>query len=151
MISDDGLKFIALQESFRSEAYKPTANDVWTIGFGSTVINGKLVQQGDTISYDDALKAKKQSILDIQGQLERLVKVPLTQNQIDALTSLIYNIGITNFKNSTLLKRLNAGDYNLAAKEFIRWNKQNLEVLDGLTTRRVKEMLIFLYGYPLPF
>ncbi len=151
MISDDGLKFIALQESFRANAYKPTPHDVWTIGFGSTLINGKLVQQGDTITLEEALKAKKQSILEIQAQLERLVIVPLTQNQTDALTSLIYNIGITNFKNSTLLRRLNSKDYNMAAKEFLRWNKQQGQVLDGLTTRRVREMLIFLYGYPLPF
>ena len=76
--------------------------------------------------------------------VNNLVKVGLNQNQFDALVSLVFNIGETNFRNSTLLRKLNAGDYEGAADEFPRWKYQNKKVLRGLVRRRAEEMELFL-------
>jgi hypothetical protein len=73
-----------------------------------------------------------------------VVKVPLTQNQFDALVSLVYNIGQTAFSNSTLLKKLNAKDYQGAADQFLRWNKGGGKVMKGLVRRREAERALFL-------
>lgn len=70
--------------------------------------------------------------------------VPLSQNQFDALVSLVYNIGETAFSNSTLLKKLNAKDYQGAADQFPRWNKGGGQVLKGLVRRRADERDLFL-------
>ncbi|WP_312069487.1 lysozyme, partial [Acinetobacter sp.] len=78
------------------------------------------------------------------ASVNNLVKVPLSQNQFDALVSLTYNIGSTAFKNSTLLKKLNAKDYAGAADQFLRWNKGGGKVLKGLVRRREAERALFL-------
>lgn len=73
-----------------------------------------------------------------------LVKVPLNQNQFDALVSFAFNLGLGNLKSSTLLKKLNASDYIGASKEFERWNRAGGKVLNGLTRRRIAERDLFL-------
>ena len=86
----------------------------------------------------------------VQNCLNTKVSVPLTQNQYDALGSLIYNIGETNFGKSTLLKKLNSKDYNGAADQFLVWNKQadestgTMVTLQGLVNRRKDEREVFL-------
>ena len=80
----------------------------------------------------------------IQGFIYSLVKVDLTQNEFDALVSLIYNIGSGNFKSSTLLRILNQKKYDAAANQFLRWNKAGGRVLAGLTKRREHERELFL-------
>ena len=72
------------------------------------------------------------------------VQTNLTSDQLAALTSLVYNIGIAAFKGSTLLKKLNAGDLDGAAEEFARWDKVKGVTLTGLKNRRAKEKAIFL-------
>ena len=72
-----------------------------------------------------------------------MVAVPLTQNQFDALVVWVYNLGPTNFKNSTLLKELNSGNYTAAGNEILRWNKAGGEVLTGLVRRREAEAQLF--------
>lgn len=72
------------------------------------------------------------------------VKVGLTQNQFDALVSFVFNVGATNFSKSTLLRKLNAGDYEGAADEFHRWKHQKGKVLRGLVRRRAEESEYFL-------
>ena len=71
------------------------------------------------------------------------VKVPLNPNQFGALTSFTYNLGAGNLRSSTLLRKLNAGDYAGAAAEFARWNKAGGKVLKGLTRRRAAERALF--------
>ncbi len=141
--SDDAIKrarnFIHGSEGFRDTAYKPTKDDVWTIGYGHT----KNVKPGDKITREQAEEFYKQDFKEHSSYL-KYVKVPLNDNEKIALTSLIYNIGPGYFMSSTLLKKLNAGDKKGAADEFEKWNKQNHKVLDGLTKRRQKEKSLFL-------
>lgn len=131
-------------EGLRLKAYKPTPHDVWTIGWGHT----KGVYQGMEISMEIAQDYFEQDVKWAVDAVNREVKVGLTQNQFDALVSFAFNVGETNFKRSTLLKKLNAGDYHGAAAEFPKWNKQRqngkMVVLRGLVKRRNEEMELFL-------
>ncbi len=76
--------------------------------------------------------------------VNRLVKVTLTQNQFDALVSFVFNVGSGNLQSSTLLRKLNSGDYKGAADEFLRWNKAAGKVMNGLVARRTAEREFFL-------
>ncbi|EDH9820259.1 TPA_asm: lysozyme, partial [Salmonella enterica subsp. enterica serovar Typhimurium] len=79
-----------------------------------------------------------------ENDVSRLVKVKLTQGQFDALVSFAYNLGARTLSSSTLLRKLNSGDYAGAADEFLRWNKAGGKVLNGLTRRREAERALFL-------
>lgn len=134
------IDMIKKHEGLRLEAYMPTPNDVWTIGYGHT----KTAKPGMKITKEKAEELLRGDISWVEASIERNVKVPLTQNQYDALASLIYNIGAGAFARSTLLKMLNAGDYEGAADQFLRWDKQKGKVLRGLTNRRREERELFL-------
>lgn len=142
--------FIRESEQLRLKAYKPTKNDVWTIGYGHT----KDVVPGMTITEAQAEQLLYEDLLWVEDTIKRNVKVPLNQNQYDALGSWVFNLGEGNLKASTLLKKLNAKDYIGAANEFLKWNKQTnkqtgkKEILNGLTTRRMKEKELFLTPVP---
>lgn len=134
------------EEGFSAVAYKCPAGR-WTIGYGSTFWeDGKPVKQGDgPIDHDRASKLVMAHFArEVQPALDDLVKVPLTQNQYDALADFIYNVGVGNFSKSTLLKLLNVKDYTGAANEFVKWNKGGGKVLQGLVRRRKKEQDLFL-------
>lgn len=116
-----------------------------TIGYGNTFYPNKTrVKLGETITKDAADEMLILTVNEFATMCLKLVKVPLTENQLGALTSLMFNIGITAFKNSTLLKVLNRRDYNKAANEFLRWNKANGKTLQGLIRRREAERNLFL-------
>lgn len=127
-------------EGLRLVAYLPTKDDVWTIGYGHT----KGVKKGDVITKAQAEAFLEEDLAWVNNAIRRNVKVPLNQNQWDALGSWVYNLGETNLKKSTLLKRLNAGDYNGAADEFLKWVKQGNNTLPGLVRRRKLERALFL-------
>lgn len=127
-------------EALELEAYLPTPNDVWTIGWGHTMG----VHKGMKISRREAQEFFDSDIRWASRAVEDLVKVPLTIYQEDALISFVFNIGKTAFSKSTLLRKLNVGDYEGAAAEFPRWNKQKGKVLRGLTRRRAEEMKYFM-------
>ena len=78
-----------------------------------------------------------------EGYINDYVQAPLSQSQFDALVAWVYNLGPSNLKQSTLLKVLNAGEYDDVPKEIRRWNKANGKVLDGLIRRREAEALLF--------
>ena len=138
IISKNGLDLIKQFESLQLKAYKCSAN-VWTIGYGHT----KNVKEGDRISQDQANCFLMQDLYSVERAIIRLVKVKLNQNQFDALCSLIFNIGISAFNKSTLLAKLNTGDYVGAAEQFRRWNKVNNVVMAGLVRRRQAEEDLF--------
>lgn len=131
-------------EGLRLVAYLDSVG-VWTIGYGDT---GPDVVKGLTITKEEAEKRLRKRLVEFEGYINTYVKVPLKQHQFDALVSLVYNIGPANFKTSTLLKKLNAGDYVGAADQFLVWNKGRVDgklvVIKGLANRRAKERKQFL-------
>lgn len=143
--STAGKDLIKIHEGFRAKAYLCPAG-VPTIGFGTTRIKGSPVQMNMIITTDEANVFLEEDLKDFENAVNTLVAVELTQNQFDSLVSFVYNVGIGNFRNSTLLRLLNQGKYKEAAQQFPRWNKANKKVLPGLTKRRNDEMNLFLKG-----
>lgn len=142
--SDDGIDLITSFEGTRFNAYDDGVG-VWTIGTGTTVYpNGVKVKQGDTCTPEQAKAYFKHDLAKFEKTVNNSVTVPLTQNQFDALVSLTYNIGSGAFNNSTLLKKLNKGDYQGAADQFLAWNKAGGKVMKGLVRRREAERALFL-------
>lgn len=124
---------------------------IWTVGFGSTFNYdaNRPVIKTDIIDDATALRWLRHEIANKRIEIKKLIKVPVTQNQLDSLTSFAYNIGIYAFKNSTLLKLLNAGDNKMmVADQFLVWNKITKDgkkvVSAGLTNRRKAERELFL-------
>ena len=143
-LSDNGMKLLEQFEGLRLEAYLDSAS-IATIGFGSIKYpNGNKVKLGDKITKAQAKEYKLHDLKEFESTVNTSVKVPLTQNQYDALVSLSYNIGSGAFKNSTLLKKLNNGDYKEAADQFLVWNKVNSKRVQGLVNRREAERNLFL-------
>jgi lysozyme len=136
---------IAIFEGIKLKAYQDQAG-IWTIGFGSTfnIDQNRKVKEGDTITDATALRWLQTITTDLMADIKALVKVPVTQNQLDSLTSLAYNIGRTAFKNSTLLNRLNAGkSKNEVGEQFMRWVFVKGVINQGLVARRSKERQLF--------
>ena len=144
-ISQNGLDLIKKYEGYRDTAYVCPAG-VMTIGYGTTRINGNPVKRGMKCTREQAQQWLEADVNDFLVSAERLIdkNIELNQNQIDSIASFVYNIGIGNFKKSTLLKHLNDGFFILAANEFARWNKGGGRVLKGLTERRAEESELFL-------
>lgn len=143
-LSSYGTQLISSFEGLALIAYQCPAN-VWTIGSGTTVYpSGQPVHQGDTCSLEQALAYKAYDLMRFSQLVNRVVNVPLTQNQFDSLVSLAYNIGPHAFEASTLLKKLNVGDYYAAAEQFLRWDKSKGQILKGLVKRRAAEKKLFL-------
>ena len=142
-LSYDGLELIKDSEGLVLSAYKCPA-DVWTIGYGHT--NG--VRRGDKIDEATANMFLTKDVGWAERSVAELVRVPLEQYQFDALASFVINLGRGGLKKSTLLRLLNKGDYDGAAKQFPRWNKhrkgKRLVVSRGLTIRRNAEMMLFM-------
>lgn len=142
--SNAGLNLIKGFEGKRTKAYDDGVG-VWTIGFGTIKYpNGVRVKKGDVCTDKQAEEYLRNDLAKFEAAINKLVKVPLTQNQFDALASFTYNLGETNLANSTLLKKLNKGDYQGTADQFLLWNKAKGKVLDGLTLRRKAERALFL-------
>lgn len=140
-ISQKGIDLIKGFEGIRLEAYKPVkTEEFWTIGYGHY---GKDVSQGQKITRSEAENLLKDDVKKFVIGVNKLVDVPVNQNQFDALVSFAYNVGLGAFSKSTLLKKLNEKDYAGASKEFARWNKADGKVLTGLTRRREKERDLF--------
>ncbi|WP_340619277.1 lysozyme [Xenorhabdus siamensis] len=141
-ISENGINKIKSYEGLRLKAYPDpaTGGEPWTIGYGHT----KGVEPGQMITKQQAEALLREDLSPIYDVLGQYVKVPLTQGQFDALCSLIFNVGIGNFIHSTLLKKLNQGDYQEAAQEFLKWDKVNGNKLSALLARRKSEQEMFL-------
>jgi len=142
--SDKGIALLKEFEGCKLTAYQDSVG-VWTIGYGWTQpVDGKPIRAGMTINQETAERLLKTGLVSYESDVSRLVKVSLTQGQFDALVSFTYNLGARSLSTSTLLRKLNAGDYAGAADEFLRWNKAGGKVLNGLTRRREAERALFL-------
>jgi lysozyme len=137
-INEAGRKLIKSFESLRLEAYQDSVS-VWTIGWGHI----KGVKKGDICSQQQAEIWLTEDLTEAEASVERVVKVKLNGNEFGALVSFVFNLGVGSLKKSTLLKLLNAGDFNGAALEFKKWNKAGGKVLTGLTRRRTAEAQLF--------
>lgn len=137
--SEAGKALIKSFEGCRLEAYRDSAG-VPTIGWGRT----KGVMMGATCTQEQADAWFDEELPEYEGYITYHVKVPLEQYQFDALVSWVYNLGPANLQQSTLLKKLNRGDYIGAADEFKKWNRAGGVELAGLTLRREAERDMFL-------
>lgn len=154
--SPEGEEQLVLAEGIKLKAYKDTAG-IWTIGIGSTRYFDKpgapRVKQGDVITEEYAYFLMRYEVSRMWAQVEEAIRVPLEQWQVDALISFVYNVGVGAFLRSTMLRMINAEDFNGAELQFGRWNKETvngaLRVVDGLTNRRQIESDMFGYAkYP---
>ncbi|WP_343620373.1 lysozyme [Acinetobacter proteolyticus] len=143
-ISAHGINLITSFEDLKLNAYDD-GTGIWTIGFGTTVYPNKArVKKGERCTLEQAKSFFQYDLRRFEKTVNEAVRVPISQNQFDALVSLAYNIGSNAFKNSTLLKYLNALAYQDAADQFLVWNKGGGKVLKGLIHRRQVERSLFL-------
>ena len=134
-LSASGLIGILGYEGYSETAYIPVPGDKVTIGFGTT----EGVKLGDTITPEKAIERAYRDIQKTESAIHKCVHVPLSQKEYDSYSSLAYNIGVNAFCSSTLVKKLNAGDYEGACKEIKRWVFIDGKVNQGLVNRREKE------------
>ncbi|MGA2903727.1 MAG: lysozyme [Candidatus Korobacteraceae bacterium] len=138
--SNKGLALTQQFEGLRLTAYQDQVGK-WTIGYGHT---GPDVQPGLTITQDQANALLVQDVASAVASVNRMVTVPLTQNQFDALVDFVFNLGSGNLASSTLLRELNAGNSAAAAAQFVVWVYAGGVVSQGLLKRRQAEQALFL-------
>ena len=137
-----GIELIKSHEGLRLTAYPDPASggDPWTIGYGTT--HG--VHPGMKITAEQAHLMLVNELPVYEAVVNHGVHVEMTQNEFDALVSLVYNIGARNFLGSTALRKLNAGDKQGAADAILMWDKGHHHVMAGLHRRRADERAVFL-------
>ncbi len=138
-ISERGISLIKEFEGCRLRAYKCPAGK-WTVGWGSTGAN---IKEGTVWSQEQADAALAKHLAEFEQAVSDLITVPLTQGQFDALVSFTYNLGAGRLRESTLRRKLNAGDYSGAAKEFGKWISKGTAYESGLRRRREAERQLF--------
>jgi GH24 family phage-related lysozyme (muramidase) len=136
--SEVGIELIKEFEGCRQVAYQDSVG-VWTIGYGHT----KDVYEGQLVIKKTCETMLAEDLEEFEDYVESYVKVELSQNQFDALVAWTFNLGPGNLSESTMLKRLNEGDYTAVPDEMRRWNKAGGEVLNGLVRRRDAEAELF--------
>lgn len=136
-----GLALLKEIEGLKLQAYQDTGG-VWTIGYGTTRIDGKPVTPGLKITQPQAEEYLKRDVIRFESDVRNVIKVPLTQNQFDSLVVFTYNLGGGNLLKSTLARFINAGK-PIVEDLFTRWNQDNGQVIDGLTRRRKAEFALF--------
>lgn len=141
-IGEAGLTLIKSFEGLRLESYPDpaTGGRPWTLGYGHT----KNVSPGMSVTEEEATEWLRDDMDIAEKCINNSVKGVITQNQFDALCSLIFNIGCGNFRSSTLLRKLNEGEDIAAGDEFLRWDKAAGKKMAGLTRRREAERALFL-------
>lgn len=155
-VSKAGVDFIHSFEQLRLKAYPDPGSsngEPWTIGWGSTTdLNGNPIKPGTVWTKAMADQKFAQDLAKFEAGVNRLIgTTPTTQNQFDALVSFAYNAGLDidddtkaeGLGDSTLLKHHNAGRYDSASLEFVKWNKNDGRVMRGLTRRRFAEAEIY--------
>lgn len=143
-ISAKGLDLIKKFEGCKLKAYQDSVG-FWTIGYGWTqMVEGKTVGPGMHITQTIADNLLRSGVEQYATGVAKRVRVPLTQNQFDALVSFAYNMGVKSLQSSELLMKLNASDYQGAADEFLRWVYAGGQELNGLVKRRTSERKLFL-------
>ena len=140
-ISEKGIDFIKQKEGCSLKAYLDIGGKL-TIGVGHLIVKGENIPNEVTSEQADDLLKKDLKI--VEDAINKYVKVKIDQEQFDALCSLIFNIGITAFIGSTLLKELNKDNILKAASEFMKWIYVNKKISPGLLARRKDEVAMFI-------
>lgn len=148
-VNAETVEHVKRWEGLRLTAYPdPGSRDgtPWTIGYGHTSDEFMKVHKGLKITIKQAEDALVHDLNETAAKVEQLVKVTLTDNQFGALVSFAFNVGVAAFAKSTLLKKLNAGQYGAVPTELARWNKNDGKVRAGLTNRRAAEAGLWAKG-----
>jgi len=143
-VNKAGKDLIKRFEGCKLKAYKCPAG-LWTIGYGNTFYeDGTKVKEGDVITQERAEQLFDLIVNDFAEQVDALVKSNVTENNFAAIVSFTFNVGVSNLKKSTLLRKVNANpkDKTISA-EFRKWVRANGEVLKGLVRRREAEAKLY--------
>jgi|KBSMisStaDraftv2_1062788.scaffolds.fasta_scaffold05698_9 lysozyme len=135
-MSRSGLELLKKSEGFRDRTYQDVAG-FQTIGFGHRLLPDENYPGGISLALGEAILAK--DVRNAETAIQRLVKVPLTQGQFDALVDFVFNLGAGRLAGSTLLKYLNSGKYDAAAWQLLAWDHAGSQQLAGLKARREAE------------
>lgn len=138
-LPEAAFELVRRSEGLRLTAY-PDSGGVWTVGHGHT---GPDVHEGVTITPETAERLFQKDMTAAARSVARLVAVPLNPNQLGALASFVFNLGAAAFRKSTLRRLVNAGDFDAASDEFLKWVYCAGRVLPGLLTRRAAERALF--------
>ena len=139
-LSEAGLELIKRSEGFRSTAYLDAAG-LPTIGYGHKILRGESYPGG--MDEAQACRLLAVDVQQAEEAVERLVRVPLTQGQFDALVDFCFNLGPARLAASTLLRELNAGDYEGARRQLLVWDHAGRTIVAGLKTRREAEFRLW--------
>jgi lysozyme len=143
MMEFTAIPTLQVLEGVKYKPYKDSGGK-WTVGCGHLIVPGDGCSKNEIIGperVETLLKADVQEAVDC---VNKCVTTELTQNQFDALVIFVFNIGISAFRISTLLQKLNAGDIDGASKQFARWNRVGGHPNAGLDNRRAAEKELFL-------
>lgn len=141
-LSDQGLALTKSFEGLELSAY-PDQGGVWTVGYGHT---GPGVHAGLVITQDHADTFLESDVAGAVTAVNRMVTAEINQNQFDALVDFTFNLGCASLSQSTLLRYVNAGEFGLAAAQFLLWDHVRGVVVPGLLRRRQAEMQLFQTG-----
>ncbi len=145
-ITHEGLALIKQFEGFRSAAYRDAVG-VWTIGFGHTSMAGKPeVTASLKISREEASEILRKDVEMFSKGVTAEIRVPVSDAQFSALVSFAYNVGLGNFRNSSVLAAINRRDFEIVPRRLALWNKAGGQVLPGLVKRRAAEAALFMAG-----
>lgn len=142
-ITEIGLALIKAFEGFRAFVYLCSAK-VRTIGYGHALLKGESFPNG--ITEEEGEELLKKDVNKAERAVIRLTNVPLEDNQFDALVSFVFNLGAGAYQRSTLRMKINRGEYEDAADEFLKWVRAGGKVVKGLVKRRQAERELFLNG-----
>ena len=144
-MTDEGLDLIKLYEGYSPSAYLCPANQ-WTRGYGAIwgIDNTRVTEDHPDINEEQADQLLRRDVSISERTVLRLIRVPLEEEQFNALCSFVFNLGSGSLQSSTLRRKINRGDYIGAADEFPRWVFAGGRKLKGLIKRRNHERLMFL-------
>lgn len=139
-VSQKGIDLITSFEGYASKPYRDLVG-VLTWGYGHAQKKGETPPS--FLTQEQAIALLKQDITQYEDGVSKVVRVPINQNQFDALVSFAYNLGVSKLAGSTLLAKLNSKDFAGAANEFTKWNRAGGKEVNGLTRRRKAEQKLF--------
>jgi lysozyme len=147
-VTDEGLALLRRLEGCRCRAYKDAAG-VWTIGYGHTSMAGPpRVKSGMKISQAEADTILARDVANVARGVSALLDVPLSDGQFSALVSFAYNVGLENFRTSSVLRAVNSKDFTAVPRRLSLWVKAGGRVLPGLVSRRAAEAAMFVAATP---